>query len=135
MVEDDLFRGCGVEISLKSKDDFLIVCETLTRIGIISISKKTIYQSCHLLHKRGRYSILHFKELFKLDGKPSSLEENDIARRNTIVNMLAEWKLINIIDLEKCKAPIANPGEVRVISHGDKKNWDLVSKYQIGVKK
>jgi len=132
---EDIFRGCGIEIELKNSDDFLKVRETLTRIGILSFAKKTITQSCHILHKQGRYVILHFKEMFKLDGKNSSFDEYDIARRNTIVNMLADWGLIKVLDPEKIKSPLARPGEVRVISFKEKENWNLVSKYQIGAKK
>lgn len=132
---EDIFRGCGVEVILTSPDDFRKVRETLTRIGIVSFSKKTIWQSCHILHKRGRYAILHFKEMFKIDRKNSSLTEDDLARRNRIVTMLSEWNLIKVIDPSQIKSPLAEPNEVRVISHKDKQNWNLVAKYTIGVHK
>jgi hypothetical protein len=130
--DEDIFRGLGIEIKLKTEDDFLKVRETLTRMGIISFAKKSLYQSCHILHKRGRYSIFHFKEMFVLDNRKSTLDETDIARRNTIANMLESWGLVEIIDKEKAKSPVCGPGEVRVISHKEKENWNLIAKYSIG---
>ena len=97
---EDIFRGVGVEVNLKSQDDFLKVRETLTRIGIASKKEKKLYQSCHILHKRGRYVILSFKELFKLDGKESNFTESDLARRNTIAKLLHDWSLVEIKELE-----------------------------------
>ena len=134
-IDADIFRGVGIEIRLPSDDSFLKVRETLTRIGIISFAKKSLYQSCHILHKQGRYVILHFKELFILDGKNSSFDEQDIARRNSIVNMLAEWKLVELVDPEKSKSPVCQPGEVKVLSHKEIENWNLITKYSIGQKR
>lgn len=124
-----------VWVELPSPDDFLIVKETLTRIGIASKKNNTLYQSCHILHKQGKYAILHFKELFLLDGKSSDLSESDIARRNTIVNLLAKWGLVNLVDPEKSKAPVVPESDIRVLSHKEKDNWVLQSKYNIGHKK
>lgn len=98
---ENLFKGVGIEIELPNQDNFLKVRETLTRIGISSRKEKKLYQSCHILHKKGRYSILHFKELFILDGKHNTLTEEDVARRNTIVNLLEEWELIKVLEKEK----------------------------------
>jgi hypothetical protein len=133
----DIFKGVGIEITLNSEDDFLKVRETLTRIGVSSRKDKVLYQSCHILHKQGRYVILHFKELFYLDGKPSSLTENDIERRNTIVNLLEEWGLIKIVEEEKSKIAnmLAPLHQIKVISFKEKDEWNLISKYTIGKKK
>ena len=124
-----------IEVGLREPDDFLKVRETLTRIGVASRKEKKLYQSCHILHKQGKYYIVHFKELFALDGKPSNFTENDIARRNTVTNLLKEWNLIDIVDTEKTSNPIAPISQIKVISYGDKKNWKLVPKYNIGKKK
>jgi len=134
-VTNDLFKGFGVEITLKDPNDFLKIKETLTRIGIASKKTKTIYQSVHILHKQGKYSLLHFKELFALDGKETNFSEEDKARRNTITSLLEEWKLLNIVDPEKVKEPKTTLSNIKVISFKDKPNWTLESKYQIGVKK
>ena len=123
-----------VEISLEHADDFLKVKETLTRIGVASERTKTLYQSCHILHKRGRYYIVHFKELFALDGKPSSLDEEDISRRNTIANLLSDWGLLTLVDPAKSSSPVAPMRLVKVIPYREKENWNLVSKYRIGNK-
>ena len=114
-----------VEVVLKEDDNFLKVRETLTRIGVASKKDNTLYQSCHILHKQAKYYIVHFKELFALDGKPSNFTENDIARRNTVTNLLKEWNLIDIVDTEKTSNPIAPISQIKVISYGDKKNWKL----------
>ena len=124
-----------VEVILKEDDNFLKIRETLTRIGVASKKDNTLYQSCHILHKQGKYYIVHFKELFALDGKPAYFSENDIARRNTVTNLLKEWKLIDIIDNDKIDNPIAPISQIKIISHTDKKNWKLVPKYNIGKKK
>lgn len=123
-----------VEIKLKEDDDFLKVRETLTRIGIASRKDMTLYQSCHILHKQGRYYIVHFKELFALDGKPTNFDENDISRRNTIVNLLAEWGLVDQVDSSKTADPVAPLSQIKVLSFGEKNNWELVTKYNIGRK-
>tara|TARA_B100000700_G_scaffold330199_1_gene455206 strand:+ start:7411 stop:7812 length:402 start_codon:yes stop_codon:yes gene_type:complete len=124
-----------VEVSLKQDDDFLKVRETLTRIGVASRKDRKLFQSCHILHKQGRYYIVHFKELFKLDGKPSSITAEDIARRNTITNLLAEWGLVNINDPNTTSDPIAPLSQVKIIPFKDKDQWELVAKYNIGKKK
>ena len=122
-----------LEGSLKEPDDFLKVRETLTRIGVASRKDKKLFQSCHILHKQGRYFIVHFKELFALDGKHSNLSDNDIERRNTIAQLLSDWGLISIInpDNAKNKAPLS---QIKVISFKDKGNWSLETKYNIGKK-
>ena len=122
-----------LEVSLKEPDDFLKDRETLTRIGVASRKDKKLFQSCHILHKQGRYFIVHFKELFALDGKHSNLSDNDIERRNTIAQILSDWGLISIInpDNAKNKAPLS---QIKVISFKDKGNWSLETKYNIGKK-
>ena len=124
-----------IEITLAEKDDFLKVRETLTRIGVAAKKENVLYQSCHILHKQGKYYIVHFKELFALDGKPSSMIENDVARRNTIINLLAEWGLIKIVTPEKIEEPKAPLSQIKIIAHKDKHDWELVAKYNIGKKK
>ena len=123
-----------VEVTLEEKDDFLKVRETLTRIGVASKKEKILYQSCHILHKQGKYYIVHFKELFSLDGKPTDITENDIARRNTVTNLLADWELIKIVDSAKTKDPIVSLSQVKIISHKEKADWQLIPKYNIGKK-
>ena len=123
-----------VEIDLFEDDDFLKIKETLTRIGISSRKEKKLYQSCHILHKQGRYAILHFKELFILDGKKDTFIEEDNARRNTIVNLLEEWGLVNIVNTEKAQDPIAPLNQIKILSHKEKDNWILEAKYNIGKK-
>lgn len=134
MSEKDIFSGFGIEVVLQEKDDFLKVRETLTRIGVASKKEKILYQSCHILHKQGRYAIVHFKELFSLDGKPTDITENDIARRNTVTNLLADWELIKIVDSAKTKDPIVSLSQVKIISHKEKADWQLIPKYNIGKK-
>jgi hypothetical protein len=124
-----------IEVTLAEKDDFLKIRETLTRIGVAAKKENVLYQSCHILHKQGKYYIVHFKELFALDGKPSSMVENDVARRNTIINLLAEWGLIKIVTPEKIEEPKAPLSQIKIIAHKDKTDWELVAKYNIGKKK
>ena len=124
-----------VEVRLRNEDDFLKVRETLTRIGVASKKEKTLYQSCHILHKQGRYFITHFKELFALDGKPSNMSESDIARRNTIANLLREWELVDILKSEQTENPIAPISQIKVLPYKEKNDWELVAKYNIGKKK
>jgi hypothetical protein len=133
----DIFKGVGVEITLDDEDAFLKVRETLTRIGVSSRKEKVLYQSCHILHKQGRYVILHFKELFLLDGKPSTITDNDLQRRNAIVNLLEEWGLLKILKDEKAKIEgnLAPIHQIKIISYKEKDEWELVSKYTIGKKK
>ena len=121
-----------LEVGLKEPDDFLKVRETLSRIGVASRKERKLYQSCHILHKQGRYFIVHFKELFALDGKKTNLSENDVARRNTIANLLADWGLVSVV--EKAK-PIAPLSQIKVLSFREKDEWTLETKYNIGKKK
>jgi hypothetical protein len=134
---EDIFKGVGVEIELENEDAFLKVRETLTRIGVSSRKEKVLYQSCHILHKQGRYVILHFKELFKLDGKMSTITDNDIQRRNAIVTLLEEWGLLKIFkdEKEKIEGNLAPLHQIKIISYKEKDEWDLQSKYTIGKKK
>jgi len=122
-----------VEVELAEPDDFLKVKETLGRIGIASRKEQKLYQSCHILHKQGRYYIVHFKELFLLDGKPSDLSENDIARRNTITNLLVEWGLVKLIEDDPLD-PVAPMNQVKILRFEEKDEWELVVKYNIGKK-
>lgn len=124
-----------IEVTLVNEDDFLKVRETLTRIGIASKKDHILYQSCHILHKQGKYYIVHFKELFALDGKPANFGEDDIARRNTIANLLAEWGLIKLADAQKSADPVAPLSQIKILPHKEKDDWDLVAKYNIGRKK
>jgi len=133
-MDTDIFKGVGVEVELPTQDSFLKVKETLTRIGISSRKEKKLYQSCHILHKQGRYSILHFKELFILDGKHNTLTEEDISRRNTIVNLLEEWELVKILDPSKTTDPVASLNQIKIISFKEKNDWELTVKYNIGKK-
>ncbi len=129
---NDLFRGVGVQVLLNEREDFLKIKETLTRIGLASRKDKTLYQSCHILHKQGLYAIVHFKELFLLDGKPSTITEEDLGRRNTIANLLSEWKLVKLVDESSTLQPIAPLNLIKIVSYRDKGQWNLVSKYTIG---
>ncbi len=123
-----------VEVTLKEQDDFLKVRETLTRIGVSSRKEKMLYQSCHILHKKGQYYIVHFKELFALDGKPSNISDNDIERRNAIAKLLEEWGLVKIVNPEVMGELIAPLHQIKIISFREKDEWELVSKYNIGKK-
>lgn len=122
-----------LEVKIKDPDDFLKVKETLTRIGVPSFKDKTLYQSCHILHKKGKYYIVHFKELFALDGKNSTLSEEDIARRNTIAKLLEDWELVKIIDASKIEN-LAPMNSVKIVPYKDKIDWSLIAKYTIGVR-
>ena len=124
-----------VEVTLRKDDDFLKVRETLTRIGVASIKDKKLFQSCHILHKQGKYYIVHFKELFALDGKPTNFSDEDAARRNTITNLIAQWDLIDIVDKSKTSENIAPLNQVKVLAYKDKNDWELVTKYNIGKKR
>ena len=123
-----------VEVVLSEPDDFLKVRETLTRIGVASRKEKKIYQSCHILHKQGRYFLVHFKELFALDGKHANLTVNDVQRRNRIAQLLADWGLIGIVDVSKI-TDIAPLNQIKVLAYKDKQDWILETKYNIGYKK
>ncbi len=131
-----VIRDC-VEITLPSPDEFLKVKETLTRIGVASRKEKTLYQSCHILHKQGHYYIVHFKELFLLDGKVQQtlFEEADRARRNTIANMLSDWGLVVLVDPSKSSSPLATPSQITILPYREKAEWTLVAKYEIGKKR
>jgi len=124
-----------VEVRLGEQDDFLKVRETLTRIGVASRKDKTIYQSCHILHKQGKYYIVHFKELFALDGKPTNFSEDDVGRRNTITALLEEWGLVKVVEPTKIEDPKMSLSQIKILPHKDKNEWTLVSKYNIGRKK
>jgi hypothetical protein len=123
-----------VEVVLKHEDDFLKVRETLTRIGVSSRKERVLYQSCHILHKQGKYYIVHFKELFALDGKLSTITENDIQRRNAIANLLEEWGLLKIVNYDILKENMAPIHQIKIISFKEKDDWELVAKYNIGKK-
>ena len=123
-----------VEVLLKEPDDFLKVRETLTRIGVASRKEKKIYQSCHILHKQGRYYLVHFKELFALDGKHANLTSNDVQRRNRIAQLLADWGLVGVVDVIRIQ-DIAPLNQIKVLSYKDKGDWILETKYNIGAKK
>lgn len=131
-MSEDIFRGHGVEIRLKNPEDFLKIKETLTRIGIASIKDNTLYQSCHILHKQGRYAILHFKELFSLDGKSTNITSEDMQRRDLIVHLLREYGLLETVnpDFKKTEAKMT----VKIIPFKEKSKWNLVPKYTVGKK-
>lgn len=124
-----------VEVRLGEQDDFLKVKETLTRIGVASRKDQTLYQSCHILHKQGKYYIVHFKELFLLDGKPANFSDDDKGRRNTIASLLEEWGLVKIVDPAKSAEPKLPLSQVKILPFKEKDQWTLVSKYNIGRKK
>lgn len=133
-MNDNVFHGYGVEVSLDNPDNFLKVMETLTRIGIASKKANTLYQSCHILHKKGRYAIVHFKEMFQLDGKTSDVTAEDLARRNRIATLLQEWNLVKVID-SLDKLDLAPMAQIKIIPFKDKNKWILEPKYTIGSKK
>jgi hypothetical protein len=124
-----------VEIKFNEEEDFLKIKETLTRIGIASKKTNTLYQSCHILHKKGKYYLLHFKELFALDGKTTDITEDDIARRNTIAALLGEWGLCEIVTPDKIIEPRASMSQIKILPYKEKESWNLESKYSIGKSK
>ena len=127
---NDLFAGKGVEINLIEEDDFLVIKESLTRMGIGSFKTKTLYQSCHILHKQGRYAIVHFKEMFAFDGREVDISESDYRRRNRIAQILSDWGLCDLVTpLEE--DTLAAPHEVKVLKHADKADWTLEQKYDL----
>lgn len=135
MSEIDIFNGYGILITLKEHDDFLKVKETLTRIGIASKKERILYQSCHILHKQGQYAIMHFKELFALDHKATDISDSDLARRNTIANLLHDWGLLYLVDADSTMNP--SPiymSQIKIISFKEKNDWLLEPKYAIGKK-
>jgi len=127
--------GSLLEVTLKNEDDFLKVKETLTRIGVSSKKDKKLYQSCHILHKRGKYYIVHFKELFSLDGLPSDIDESDLGRRNMIAKLLEEWGLVVVVDKEKMNSILTPINQIKIIPHKEKGEWELCPKYHIGKKR
>ena len=125
-----------VEVRLIEEDDFLKVRETLTRIGVASKKDKILYQSCHILHKQGHYYIVHFKELFSLDGKPTDISENDLARRNAIAKLLEDWGLVELVNRKQIETPEhIFLSQIKILSHKEKNEWELIPKYNIGKKK
>jgi hypothetical protein len=124
-----------VEVRIAEEEDFLKIKETLTRIGVASRKDQKLYQSCHILHKQGKYYIVHFKELFALDGKPTNWSDDDKGRRNTVIQLLEEWGLIKVVDSEKIQSPKAPMSQIKIIPHKDKHNWTLEAKYNIGRKR
>jgi len=124
-----------VEVELPNDESFLKVKETLTRIGIASRKDKKLYQSCHILHKQGKYYIVHFKELFMLDGKINNFSEEDQGRRNTIINLLEEWGLIKVVQSSQTEDPVAPLSQIKILPYKEKDEWELVAKYSIGKKK
>lgn len=124
-----------IEVTLPDPENFLKVKETLSRIGVASKKDKTLYQSCHILHKQGKYYIVHFKQLFLLDGKQSDFSEDDRGRLNAIANLLDEWELVTLVDENKSSDPIAPLSQIKIISHKEKNEWNLVAKYNIGKKR
>jgi hypothetical protein len=124
-----------VEVKIAEEEDFLKIKETLTRIGVASRKDNKLYQSCHILHKQGKYYIVHFKELFALDGKPTDFTDEDKGRRNTIASLLEEWGLIKVVETERVKEPKAPMSQIKIIPYKDKGNWTLEAKYSIGRKK
>ena len=121
-----------LEITLYEPDDFLKIKETLTRIGVSSRKEKKLYQSCHILHKRGKYYIVHFKELFALDGLPTDIVENDIGRRNTIAKLLEEWELLEIVQTSQAEEPVVPISQIKILPYKEKGDWELCPKYHIG---
>ncbi len=124
-----------VEVKIAEEEDFLKIKETLTRIGVASKKDKTLFQSCHILHKQGHYYLVHFKEMFMLDGKPTDFSEEDRGRRNTIANLLAEWGLVSLVDKSKSEEPLTPLNRIKIISYGEKSEWNLVAKYSLGKKR
>tara|TARA_B100002019_G_C20719831_1_gene334271 strand:+ start:90 stop:509 length:420 start_codon:yes stop_codon:yes gene_type:complete len=121
-----------VEVKLPAPDDFLKIKETLTRIGISSNKDKKLYQSCHILHKRGKYYIVHFKEMFALDNLPTDITDNDIGRRNTICSLLEEWNLIKLVDPKQIEEPVVSLKQIKILPHKEKDEWELCPKYHMG---
>ena len=124
-----------IEVELPDNDSFLKIKETLTRIGISSNKDKKLYQSCHILHKRGKYYIVHFKEMFLIDGKPSNFSEEDQGRRNKIIQLLQEWGLLKVVEPERINEPLASMSQIKIINHKEKNDWTLEAKYNMGRKK
>lgn len=124
-----------IEVKIGEEEDFLKIKETLTRIGVASRKENKLYQSCHIFHKQGRYYIVHFKEMFIIDGKPSNFSDEDKGRRNKIIELLQDWELLKVVDPEKIVTPLASISQIKIISHKEKPNWTLEAKYNMGRKK
>jgi hypothetical protein len=124
-----------IEVRIAEEEDFLKIKETLTRIGVASRKEKKLYQSCHIFHKQGKYYIVHFKEMFIIDGKPSNFSDEDKGRRNKIANLLQEWGLLKIVNSEMTEEPMASMSQIKIINHKEKNDWVLESKYNMGRKK
>ena len=132
MYEQDQLVEQLVEVTFEERDDFLKIRETLSRIGIASRREQELFQSCHILHKRGKYYIVHFKELFRLDGKPTTIEESDIGRRNTICGLLQQWNLLKVVEPSRIQEPVVPLSQVKIIPYKEKTEWKLTTKYSIG---
>ena len=132
---NDVFKGLGVEIKLAQEEDFLKIKETLTRIGVASKKDKKLFQSCVILHKQNQYAIMHFKEMFIIDGKPSSFTEEDKGRRNKIAELLQDWGLLTVVNKDVIKEPLAQMSQIKILNHKEKNEWELEPKYNIGRKK
>lgn len=129
------FLDSLVEVRIAEEEDFLKIKETLTRIGVASRKEKKLFQSCHIFHKQGRYFIVHFKEMFMIDGKPSDFSEEDKGRRNKIVTLLQDWGLLKILEPERVVEPMASMSQIKIINHKEKNDWTLEAKYNMGRKK
>ena len=124
-----------IEVKIAEEEDFLKIKETLTRIGVASRKEKKLYQSCHIFHKQGKYYIVHFKEMFAIDGKPSNFSDEDKGRRNKIIELLQDWQLLKVVESEKIKDPLASMSQIKIINHKEKNDWTLEAKYNMGRKK
>lgn len=124
-----------IEVRIGEEEDFLKIKETLTRIGVASRKEKKLYQSCHIFHKQGKYYIVHFKEMFAIDGKPSNFSDEDKGRRNKIIELLQDWGLLKVVESDKIKEPLASMSQIKIISHKEKHEWTLEAKYNMGRKK
>ena len=124
-----------IEVRIGEEEDFLKIKETLTRIGVASRKEKKLYQSCHIFHKQGKYYIVHFKEMFAIDGKPSNFSDEDKGRRNKIIELLQDWGLLKVLESDKIKEPLASMSQIKIISHKEKHDWVLEAKYNMGRKK
>jgi hypothetical protein len=122
-------------VRIAEEEDFLKIKETLTRIGVASRKEKKLYQSCHIFHKQGKYYIVHFKEMFAIDGKPSNFSDEDKGRRNKIIELLQDWQLLKVVESEKIKDPLASMSQIKIINHKEKNDWTLEAKYNMGRKK
>jgi hypothetical protein len=124
-----------VEVRIAEEEDFLKIKETLTRIGVASRKEKKLYQSCHIFHKQGKYYIVHFKEMFAIDGKPSNFSDEDKGRRNKIIELLEDWGLLKVVEADQIKDPLASMSQIKIINHKEKNEWTLETKYNMGRKK